>query len=358
MFVHQLVVGFREGDAISNNALTLRKSLNNYFDKPSFIFGDPKHFHFNGQEECFRNYRSLIVKEEDVVIYHYSIGSEISNYFLNLNCKKVLFYHNITPADYFWKFSLGKAWQLLEGKTNLVNMVGKCDLYLAASDFSATDLMDLNMQHVQVMPLLLDYAYLDSKPAKKVLKKKKSGDINIIFVGRVAPNKKIENILKAVYLFKKLICQNVQLHIVGMHSGMEEYMKILKSLARDYGFESSIFTNFVSNEELVSYYQIADLFLCLSEHEGFCVPLVEAMKMQVPVIALNRGAIAETLSYGGILFNKIDYKYLVELMSEVVFNDDLKTDLITKGKQRFQDFNLEVNEKLLYKYLEKVIKYE
>ena len=120
--------------------------------------------------------------------------------------------------------------------------------------------------------------------------------VNILFTGRVVPNKKQEDVIEAFYYYKRFIQPKSRLILVGSFAGIDKYHDQLEAYVNKLGLEDVIFTGQIKFDEILAYYQLADLFLCMSEHEGFCVPIVEAMYFNVPVIARDTSAIAWTLA--------------------------------------------------------------
>ncbi len=349
MKIHQLVSGFRPGDAISHNALSIQHCFKSELKVESNIYSESQHVDDAFKSYCM-DYQMLNPHLEEVIFLHYSIDTPITDYFLKLNCRKVLIYHNVTPAKYFLGVAFEKVVRLMQGRERLKDFKDQCGLYLADSQFNADELNQLGLNPVSIIPLMIDYAYLDTSPDSLVLKNNSEKSFNILFVGRTAPNKKIENLIHIFYLFNKTVTDNSKLFIVGMHVGMEKYYGMLQKLVNDYGLQNKvIFTNFVSTSQLIAYYKIASIFLCLSEHEGFCVPLVEAMKMKVPILALDRGAVKETIGKAGLIFNEVNFPYVVEVMAELYSNAALSNNLIKLGQERFQELSLENTKKIFLK---------
>lgn len=350
MAIHQLLVGFRPGDAISNHAIALQKVLIDFTQKPSRIFGDSRHYHFKNNEYAFSPYQQMNLNKEDLLIYHYSIGSNVTDAFLKTNAKKMVYYHNITPPKYFYEYSMEKALFLEDGLNQLKTVLKSADFLSTASTFSASDIKKYTDYEVTVIPLLMDYSYLDHP-----LSHQRDPIFKVLFVGRIAPNKKIEDIILAFSMFQKIYSNYAQLKLVGLYNGMEGYVSKLKKNMMHLELNENIFTNYVNNSELSNHYDQADVFLCLSEHEGYCVPLVESMKMKVPIIALDRGAVKETLGGAGILINQSNPKYIAEILHGVQEDNTLKDQLKKHGYQRFQELDYSAISKQWKKYLTQVL---
>jgi len=165
-----------------------------------------------------------------------------------------------------------------------------------------------------VLPIVLDLqAY--RRPASPVIRRLYAdGRVNILFVGRIIPNKKIEDLIRIFAVYQRWIEPRSRLLLVGDHRGHERYYDRLREMVRDLRLDEVVFSGHVDDDELMAFYSVADLFLCLSEHEGFCVPLLEAMTFGIPVVAYDAGAVAETLRGGGVLLREKRPEAVAELV--------------------------------------------
>jgi glycosyltransferase involved in cell wall biosynthesis len=154
---------------------------------------------------------------------------------------------------------------------------------------------------------------------------------NILFVGRVIANKKIEDLIRVFHAYHTIFNSRSRLLIVGAQSGFERYAASLHQLVGTLGASHVHFVGHVSDEELIAFYECADLFLCASEHEGFCVPLVEAFYKQVPVLAYAATAVPSTMDGAGVLYHDKDPMHVAGLMDAIVSNEALQ-DLIVDGQ--------------------------
>ena len=220
---------------------------------------------------------------------------------------------------------------------------------LADSKYNAEELMELGYKKIEVLPILISFDDYEKEPKKEIIEKYKDGKKNILFVGRVAPNKMHEDIIKSFYYYKKYINRNSRLILAGNSKGFEKYFELLKKLVDRLELtEDVIFTGHTKFNEILAYYRIADLFLCMSEHEGFCVPLVESMYFKVPILAYNSSAIKGTLNNSGVIVNKKDYFLISELMNLIIENEDINKQIIEKQNQRLKDFETEkIGDRLL-----------
>jgi glycosyltransferase involved in cell wall biosynthesis len=182
-----------------------------------------------------------------------------------------------------------------------------------------------------VLPVVPDFSHLDRPPNWLLARQFDDDWTNILFVGRVIANKKIEDVIRFFHAYHTMFNPRSRLLIVGAQSGFERYLASLNQLVAELGLSHVHFVGHVSDEELVAFYEAADLFLCASEHEGFCVPLVEAFHMQVPVLAFAATAVPATMDGAGVLFEEKDPMHVAALMDAIVSNVTLQ-DAIVEGQ--------------------------
>jgi glycosyltransferase involved in cell wall biosynthesis len=242
-----------------------------------------------------------------------------------------LIYHNITPPEYFIGVHRTLVGQCFRGRRELRAYADRCDLALGDSEFNRLDLEALGFPRTGVLPVVPDFSHLDRDPNRFVADLFDDEWTNILFVGRVIANKKIEDLIRFFHAYHTQFNPRSRLIIVGMYNLFERYLAGLTHMAAELGLSHVHFTGHISNEELVAYYEIADLFLCASEHEGFCVPLIEAFYKQVPVLAYAATAVPGTMDGAGVLFTDKDPMHVAALMDAVVSNARLQ-DAIVDGQ--------------------------
>ncbi|MEE1242773.1 MAG: glycosyltransferase, partial [Frisingicoccus sp.] len=192
---------------------------------------------------------------------------------------------------------------------------------------------------IEVLPILIAFDDYKKTPNAKVLKKYEKDDyVNIVFTGRVAPNKKHEDLIAAFAYYKKNINPKSRLILVGNHLMTPGYYPRLSNYIEKLGVEDVVFTGHIRFDEILAYYKIADVFLCLSEHEGFCVPLVEAMYFDVPIVAYDSCAIGETLGGSGLLLPEKDPAVVAEAINLIMEDRELREKLIMGQRKRLEDF--------------------
>ena len=191
---------------------------------------------------------------------------------------------------------------------------------------------------MEVVPILIPFEDYDKQPDAELVKQLQTGGKNIIFTGRIVPNKRQEDIIAAFYYYQKYYDDTARLHLVGNYVGFENYYQKLQDYVKRLGVRNVNFSGHVSFAQILAYYKASHLFLCMSDHEGFCVPLVEAMKFGIPIVAKDTTAIPETLGNAGILINDNSPQMLAGLINRILNDDGLKNQLICCGKERLQYF--------------------
>jgi glycosyltransferase involved in cell wall biosynthesis len=341
MRIDQLTAGFAEGDAISGIARELQ-SLFRSWDCASEIYAMPEFTSARMRGLC-NDYREYLARRgtgpRDVLVFHFSIGGKLVEFFRNLRCRKVLVYHNITPPEYYAAIDPGAAKRLEEGYARLESLRDCVDLALADSEFNKSGLVAAGYRNVEAVPPLLNFASLDAEPDARVLQKYPDNFVNILFVGRVVPNKKFEDLIKVFYFYQKTIHAGSRLLLVGSYAGTGRYYSYLRGLVAELDVRNVIFSGHVDFRELLAYYRLGDVFLCMSEHEGFCIPLLEAMHFGVPVIAYRSSAVPETLGGASIVVSRKQPEVIAELIHEVVTNRAFREAIVRQQKRRLANFD-------------------
>lgn len=294
--------------------------------------------------------------DKNILIYHFSTGSDINDYVCNLKkVRKVMIYHNITPEHFFYGYNEISYSLCKQGRVQLAESRDMYELALADSEHNRQELENLGYKNTHVLPIICNFKDYEKPASKKIIEKYSDGKVNLLFLGRIAPNKKQEDVIKTFYYYKKYINQDSRLFLVGSYNGMERYYHELKELVEHLQLDDVYFTGHTSFSEILAYYQIADTFICMSEHEGFCVPLLECMYFKVPIIAYNSCAVPETLGNSGILVNNKNYKIIAEMIDILIKNESFRLSVIKKQDERLADFAREKVIDLFKNYITKMI---
>ncbi|MCO5045867.1 MAG: glycosyltransferase family 4 protein [Verrucomicrobia bacterium] len=341
--IHQFSAGFAKGDAISNEVRVLRELFRSW-GFASDVFTEQRRI----SPELRKDARDIAeaaatFSPDDIALLHLSIGSPVNAAFAALTCKKAILYHNVTPPDYFRGVQEEIAHHLRAGLEQVRALAGVADVNLAVSRFNAQELALLGYRNVHVMPMKLDRQQWEGPLDRRILQEFGDGRINILFVGRGAPNKRIEDLLFSLYYTQRHVDPDARLIHVGSYGGLERYQALLRTKACELKVRNLSLVGSVPAEALRSYYAVATVFLCLSEHEGFCIPLIEAMAREVPVMAFAAAAIPETLDGTGILLREKRFDIIAELIGRLARDNALRkaiTDAQTQRLHRYltQDF--------------------
>ena len=353
--IHQLVAGFSNGDAISNEALVLRRMFRSWgYD--SAIYSEVRRILPELRSDA-KNVAALAdtLNPDDVALLHFSIGSPVNEVFADLSCRKVILYHNVTPAHYFDMINKQTAFDLAKGRQQLKTLANVASVNLADSQFNADELTELGFSSPRVLPLVLDLEKLKNGIDRRIMQRFNDGRINILFVGRVAPNKKIEDLIQAFLCFNRTVQADSRLINVGSFAGTEPYYYYLLAQTQDLDDDHVHFAGSVPQSQLNAYYQCADIFLCMSEHEGFCIPLIEAMVHDIPVLAFAAGAVPETLDGSGIVFHEKDYPQLAEMLGHLTKDSELRGAVIHSQRKRLERYRERKLEQELQEHLAPVL---
>jgi glycosyltransferase involved in cell wall biosynthesis len=337
MKIHQWVPAAHRGDAVGDSARTVRQLLRG-MGHQSDIFALTIDDDLRGDVLPFSDPAAA---RGDVTIFHFALPSPMTDAFARLTGVKVLQYHNITPASFFAAYDPGLFRLAALGRKELATLAGRVELALGDSEFNRQELESLGFAPTGVLPIAVNTGRLTSAPARPALERLLSdGLINILFVGRIVPNKKIEDHIRLAEMYKRYVDSYYRFIFVGRYDGLPRYYAQVRALIAEYDMlpERFWFTGPVPDEELAAYYRWADAYVSLSEHEGFCVPLVEAMAADVPIVAYAAGAVPETLGGAGLLFAPKDLELAAELLGTVVYDHGVRARVLDGQRRRLQDF--------------------
>ncbi len=353
MIVNQWVPSAHRGDAVGDHALRVR-DLFRAWGHESDIFAmsaDP------GLASEVRHWEEPEARGGDVTILHFATASPMSAAFGTVPGARVLHYHNVTPARFFAPFDAGLARAAAAGRTELAALSGRVDLAVGASDYNRRELDTLGFGRTAVVPLLLDLDRLTHAlrvPALEWLLQ--DGLTNILFVGRIAPNKRIEDHIRLAEHYKRYVDVSYRFIFVGRYDVVPGYYESVRAMVSTYRMlpERFWFTGPVPDRELAAYYRNAHAYVSLSEHEGFCVPLVEAMAMDVPVLAFAETAVPETLGGAGVSFRPKDLEVAAELLGGLIYDEPFRQGVLAGQRTRVRDFGGDRVEPALRQMLESV----
>jgi len=340
MIVNQWIPAAHRGDAVGDNARMMR-DLFRAWGHESEIYAltiDPD------LAAEIRPWHDAGARQGDVTILHFAIPSPMTQAFATLPGARVLHYHNVTPAHFFAPYDAGICRMAAEGRRELATLADRTDLALGVSEYNRQELVDAGFERTGVLPIVVDTSRLrNAEPVPALEALLQDGLANILFVGRIAPNKKIEDHIRLAEQYKRYVDIYYRFIFVGNYNAVPGYYATVRALIAEYKMlpDRFWFTGPVPDQELAAYYRHAHAYVSLSEHEGFCVPLVEAMAMDVPVLAYSAAAVPETLGGAGVTFAPKDLELAAEWLGALVYDHSLRQQVIAGQRQRVADFSID-----------------
>tara|TARA_Y100000588_G_scaffold376821_1_gene455094 strand:- start:60 stop:1124 length:1065 start_codon:yes stop_codon:yes gene_type:complete len=352
MIINQWVPAAHKGDAIGDSARRLRSLLRKQKHE-SDIYAITIDEELQNDVRPFTDPHS---RKADATILHFAVPSPMSQAFTTLSHYRILQYHNITPPHFFAQYHPEICRITKMGREELSTLVGQVDLALGDSEYNRNELRTLGFEQTDIMPIFVGLDrfnnYQSLPPLEQILD---DGKANILYVGRIVPNKCLEDHIRLAEHYKRYVDTDYRFLFVGRTDAVPSYYAALRNLILRYDMppDRFIFTGEVSEVELLTYYQNAHAYLSLSEHEGFCVPLIEAMANDVPVVAYGTTAIPETLGGAGLCFTPKDLEHAAELLGMVIYDNVLRSKVIQRQRQRLAAFG----EAAAAKQIEHLLKY-
>lgn len=338
MTVHQWIPAAHRGDAIGDNA----RSLRDHFRRRGFASDIFALTIDDDLLDDVRPWADATARDGDVTILHFAMPSPMTKAFGTLPGARVLCYHNVTPAHFFAPYDPAIARLAWLGRQELAWLADRVDLACGVSEYNQSELDDLGFPDTDVLPLVVNTSRLTDAPLRPALDRMLGdGLANILFVGRIAPNKKIEDHIRLAEHFKRYVDAYYRFIFVGRADAVPRYGRAVRALAAEFQIlpERLWFTGAVPDDDLAAYYRHAHAYVSLSEHEGFCAPLVEAMAMDVPILAYAAAAVPETLGGAGVSFAPKDLEVAAELLGALIYDDPFRRQVIEGQRQRRQAFS-------------------
>ena len=335
----QIVPTLAYGDAIGNDALELQRL---FWSRgvQSEIFVDEAKPEMLAFARSWRDRRPARAEGGPLLI-HVSMGNDAIDEVAKLPGRKAVIYHNITPARYF-KGVNPQAERYSEiGRRQLKDLAAQAELGIADSEFNRRELEELGYRRTAVVPIIVDWGSFDVEPDPSVMRTLSEERTSIVTVGQLLPHKGIHDVIAAFARYRERD-RGARLFLVGSTAMSAQYIERLRADVERFGLRDAVtFTGTVPIEQLVAYYRGATALLTLSEHEGFCVPLLEAMRSELPIVANAAGAIPDTLGDAGILVADESAENVADALERVVGDRELRRDLIAKGRARLAEFTPE-----------------
>jgi L-malate glycosyltransferase len=282
-------------------------------------------------------------KRGDLTIFHFALVSPMTAEFARLDSGRVLQYHNVTPAHFFAGYDAAIFRLAMLGREDLKSLAGHTDVALGDSEYNRRELESLGFDNTGVFPIAIDTERITGAPRRPALEKLLEDEDwpNFLFVGRIVPNKKIEDHIKLAEHYKRYVSEQYRFVFVGKTDATPKYYAAVQGMIDRFRMPPGrfIFTGAVPDVDLATYYRKASVYISLSEHEGFCVPLLEAMAADVPVLAYSATAVPDTLGGAGVQFAPKDLEYAAEILGELTYNQTLRTQVIAGQRRRLADFS-------------------
>jgi glycosyltransferase involved in cell wall biosynthesis len=329
--IHQFSPTAVAGDGITNGMLYFQKILNTLGFK-SNIYVENMKSDFGSKVLSYKKFDGS--NQNQILFIHYSIYYDFSTWIDTLHVKKHLIYHNITPPHFFEDNSF--LFQMCQkGLEYLPSLKSKVQGAIGDSPLNSKVLEEYDFPFVRTIPLLMDMQKLSHAKYDVKLYEQIANTFSIIFVGRIAKNKAQHDLIKIAHYYR-YINEDFKFYIIGGTTDSNYEATLKEEISKLHLQEHVIMSGKVSDEELYAYYKAANLFICMSEHEGFGIPLLEAMCFNVPVFAYKSSNIEQTLNGGGVLFYEKNHKKIASMIEEVRQNPPLKTEILRMQKKALQ----------------------
>ena len=345
--VHQFLPALLPGDACGIHTLAAQEALRSAGFE-SEIFCEAIHHSLEGRGKIFHDFPAFA--KGSVLVYHLATGSVLADYVNARPEPLVVDYHNLTPASFFRRWDMTVANAVNWGRSQLAMLAPRTAFGMADSSYNEMELVEFEYRRTGVVPILLDVdaggVEVDRATKQKLEQDRANGGADLLFVGRLAPNKAQEDLVKALAFYRRTYDPNARLRLIGRPAA-QTYFDALRKFIDHVGLQDAVtVASDLSDSELAAYYRTADALVVLSEHEGFNTPLVEAMRNRLPVIAYSSCAVPETLGDGGVLLPDKSPSTVAAAIHLVVADPRRRQALVDAGQRRLAQFDLAASKKL------------
>ena len=337
MVINQWVPAAHRGDAIGDSARRVRdvlRSMGHASDLFALTIDDDMRHEATP-------FDSEGARSGDVTILHFAVPSPMTEAFAALPRGRVLQYHNVTPAHFWADYHPGIFRLAVVARQELASLASRTDLAFGDSDYNRQELDALGFARTGVFPIAVNVdRIVRARPVPTLDRWLNDGLTNFLFVGRMVPNKRIEDIIRLAEHYKRYVDAYYRFIFVGRYDGVPRYYNMLRALIAELGWQQDrfVFTGPVPDDELASYYRGSSVYISMSEHEGFCVPLLEAMAADLPILAYASTAVPDTLNGAGVQFAPKDFEATAEMLGLLAFDDDLRARVIQGQRDRLTCF--------------------
>ncbi|HEY6622249.1 MAG TPA: glycosyltransferase family 4 protein [Acidimicrobiales bacterium] len=337
--VHQFVPALLPRDATGDHTLALREALRAQ-GWQSDIYVEAAHDELQSEATYFEEYTRRS-RPGDILVYQASTGSPVAEYLLGRPETLVLDYHNITPASFYAPWEPHTAEKVTEARRQVAALAPRAALGVAHSQFSAAELASFGCPSTVVVPILVSVGQWSQTPDPETaaaFASRADGGTVVLFVGRLSPNKAQHELVQALWLYRRWYDPRARLLLVGpaISGG---YADAVVDLAAELGLAGAVVHGeHLTSAELAAWYGAAHVFVCLSDHEGFCIPLLEAMQFDLPIVAFAAGAVPETVGPAGVLLEVKRPSVVAAAIDRVRSDAGLAGSLVALGRRRLSDF--------------------
>lgn len=352
--IDQWVPALHRGDAIGDSARLMRDAFRSW-GYAADVYALDVDDDLRGDGRPFEEWSPGL--PDDVVILHYALPSPLTQRLTEQRCRRALIHHNVTPPEFFRGIDPELERICRIGREELPGLRGHVELGLADSEFNRRELEQAGFAKTGVLPIYLDFRRYREEPNRVVRRALDDGSTNVLFVGRVTPNKRHEDLIRLVAYWKRYIDPAVRLLLVGKLPKRRHYFDALQAYLYEEGFtpREIVFAGHVEHDDLLAYYGSAQVFVSMSEHEGFGVPLVESMLLDVPVLAYRATAVPDTLGDAGVQCDEKDVPAVAEMAHRLVTDAPLRQTVLAGQRRRLRAFTPETVEATLRKHVESLL---
>ncbi len=337
--VHQFVPALLPRDATGDHTRALRDAFRSA-GWESDIYVEAAHDELLDEAIYFEKYPARS-RPGDVLLYQLGTSSPVADFLLGRSEALVLDYHNITPESFYEGWEEHTAAKVALARRQVAALAPRAVLGFADSGFNARELASLGCPSTVVVPILVDLDaegnFPDEREQARLAARHGNATV-LLFVGRISPNKAQQHLVEALWMYRRLYDPDARLHLVGP-AVTPDYADAVFAFAAELGLaDAVVHGEGLSAGELAAWYEDADVFVCLSQHEGFCIPLLEAMRAGTPIVAFDAGAVAETLADAGILLPTARPATVAAAVARVHQDHELAGRLVESGRMRLGDF--------------------
>jgi glycosyltransferase involved in cell wall biosynthesis len=352
--IHQFLPTFARYDAIGMHTLRMRDVLRESGGR-SEIFAADIHAEVRGEGH---DYRSVArhAGPDATFLYHASTASPMAAFLAEQGRPLLIDYHNVTEPAFFDRWSPEVGEKMRRARAELRDLVPVTQAAMADSPFNEEELRRLGFSPTAVVPILIDFAEYDVAPDEKALHRRRRtrerGGADWLFVGRLSPNKCVHDVIGSFAVYRAACDPSARLTIVGGPT-VEGYLRAVERLIGELEVEDAVqLVGNVPLATLAAIYRTSDVFVMLSEHEGFNVPVLEAMHFGVPVVAFASTAVPGTVEDAGVLLAEKGELVVAAAVEAVLGNPALQAQLRAAGHARVEHFSLANTRRRLHEVLD------